>query len=411
MEGNGPLSGVRVLDFTWIVAGPQTTRILADFGAEVIRVEYEARLDGGRTGNAPPGIEPGPNSGGSFNFRNASKKAITVNINHPRGMDLVKRLIAISDIVIENFSSRIFEDWGLGYDELIKINPDVIYISLSGFGHTGRNHHYTTWGPTAQAVSGLTFMSGLPGHPPAGWGYSYMDHTAGYFGAIAVLSALHYRIRTGQGQRIDQSQVEAGIVLTGPTILDYVVNGRRSRREDFPPGNRSIHPAIAPHNTYRCAGEDRWCVIACTNEEQWNALRKVMGNPAWASDPKFASALSRWENQDELDANIEQWTSNLEPRQVMDILQAAGVPAGMVQDARDRMVDDPQLAHRGMFVEIEHPVLGRRPHEMPPPKLSKSPGWVRSGAPLLGEHNQYVYQDLLGLSDEEFAELIGDFVI
>lgn len=238
MEGNGPLSGVRVLDFTWIVAGPQTTRILADFGAEVIRVEYEARLDGGRTGNAPPGIEPGPNSGGSFNFRNASKKAITVNINHPRGMDLVKRLIAISDIVIENFSSRIFEDWGLGYDELIKINPDVIYISLSGFGHIGRNHHYTTWGPTAQAVSGLTFMSGLPGHPPAGWGYSYMDHTAGYFGAIAVLSALHHRIGTGQGQRIDQSQVEAGIVLTGPTILDYMVNGRRSRRDDFPPGNR-----------------------------------------------------------------------------------------------------------------------------------------------------------------------------
>ncbi|MBI4496951.1 MAG: CoA transferase [Chloroflexi bacterium] len=407
-NATGPLSGIRVIDFSWIVAGPQATRILADFGAEVLRIEYEGRLDSIRINGQAPGAAPESlNASGFFNNLNRNKLSMTLNVRHPMGMDLLKQLIAKADVVLENFSAGTLDTWGLSYEAMQEINPAIIYISMSGFGQTGRNRLYTTWGPTAQALSGLTFLSGLPGEPPAGWGYSYMDHTAGYYGAMAVLMALHHRNRTGEGQRIDLSQVEAGMVLTGPTILDYAVNGRPARRPGFPPGNRSPHPATAPHNTYRCAGTDsagqtRWIAIAVSTEEQWQALVRAMGNPAWASGPQFATGLDRVDHQDDLDRHIEAWTMTRDAHETMYLLQGMGVPAAAVQSSEDRIEHDPQLRARGFYPVADHPELGPHRFEGMPAHLSRTPWTLRSGAPLLGEHNEFVCKELLGMTDEQF---------
>lgn len=405
----GPLAGLRVVDFSWVVAGPQATRVLADFGAEVIRIEYEARIDPSRLGDAATTAAPGSVNGGLlFNHFNRNKLSFNVNAVHPRGLDLIRRLIAIADVVIENFRAHVLESWGLGYEAMQAIRPDIIYCSLSGFGHTGRDRAYSTWGPTAQANSGLTMMSGLPGAAPAGWGFSYLDHTAGYYAAAAVLMALHHRHRTGQGQHIDISQIETGLVLTGPALLDHSVNGRPFRRPGSPPGNRSEHPAAAPHGVFPCAGEDRWIAIAVFREAQWAALKAAMGEPAWAAEPAYATALARVGHQDALEQHLAAWTRGHEARPLMERLQALGVPAGMVQNARDRMEDDPQLRARGSFGPLESAELGVALHEVPVPRLAVTPGDLRLPPPLFGEHSHYVLHDLLGLSDVEIAELAAE---
>jgi len=242
------------------------------------------------------------------------------------------KLIAVTTL-IENFLHSGVSNLGARLRNQ-RASTGVVYCSISGYGHTGRDKHFTTWGPTAQALSGLTIMSGLPGKPPAGWGYSYMDHTAGYYGAIAIMMALHHRNRTGQGQYIDVSQVETGMALTGPAVLDATVNGRSWRRPGMPPGNRAWEPAVAPHNTYPCAGEDRWIAIAVRNDAEWQAMARAMGEPAWATEAGFATNAGRVEHQDELDAHIAAWTSAREDYAVMQVLQAAGVPAGVLPEHR-----------------------------------------------------------------------------
>ena len=411
MERKDVLEGVRVVDFTWIVAGPQGTRILADFGAEVIKIENEQTLDSVRLGAPMAGGEKGVNRAALWNYFNRSKKSVTLNVRHPRGLELVKKLISISDVVVENFGSRVLESWGLDYEEMCRLRPDVVYLSCSGFGHSGPLRDYSTWGPTSQALSGLTLMSGLPGHPPAGFGYSYMDHTAGYYAAMAILMALHYRNRTGQGQYIDLSQTEAGIACTGPAVLDFSVNGRRYRRPDYPVGNRSLHPAVAPHNTYRCKGEDRWCVITIFNEQEWRAFCEAIGSPSWTHDSRFATNSRRVENQDELDCHIEEWTRDRTPEEVFIILQKAGVTAGAVQNARDRVEYDPQLRARDFFPTVDNPEFGPHKVDGVPTHLSRSPGYVHSHAPLLGQDNEYVFGELLGCSPEELDELKAEGVI
>lgn len=416
-----PLSGVRVVDFSWIVAGPQATRILADFGAEVIRIEYEGRLDSIRIGMTSPPADPqSPNGSGFFNNLNRNKQSATLNLNHPRGLDLLKRLIAISDAVVENFSSRVMESKGLSYETMAAINPGIIYLSLSGFGHTGRDRDYVTWGPTAQAVSGLTMMSGLPDAPPAGWGFSYLDHTAGYYGAAALLLALYERMHSGRGQYIDLAQIETGMVLAGPAILDASVNGRPYRRPGNPPGNHSTFPAVAPHNTYRCRPDaqpadvaplDRWVSIAVFCDEEWQALCRVMENPAWSRDPRFATNAGRLEHQAELDQQIEAWTLGLDRYDVMYLCQAAGVAAGAVQDMADRMERDPQLAARGYYREIDHPELGRHRFEGVPITSTRSNWSLRRPGPLLGEDTEHVLRDLLGLGDADIEQLALEAVI
>lgn len=413
------LAGTRVLDFTWVRAGPWATRWLGAFGADIIKIEWPEHLDILRANRntIPPGMEPGPNAPGQFADTNVNKLGLTINVRSPRGLELIKRLIAISDVVIENFSSRVMRNWGIGYDVMRQLKPDIVYVSMAGFGHTGPHHHYTTMGPSAQALSGQTFLSGLPGKPPAGWGWSYLDDTGGMYGAMCVLTALHHRNTTGQGQHVDLSQMTAGITLTGPAFLDRTVNGRQARREGYPPGNRTVWPGAplsnnyrgptaAPHNAYRSkgGGHNDWCVIACFSDREWQTLVDLMGRPSWATDARFSQLTGRLRYQAEMDEGIERWTQTLDKYELTEKCQAVGVRAMPVQSAEDRVEHDPQLNARGMYTELDHPLLGRRKVQGVPFKFSKTPAAVRRPAPLIGQHTPQVLQELLGLSLQEIKE-------
>ncbi|MDP6494127.1 MAG: CoA transferase, partial [Dehalococcoidia bacterium] len=370
------LAGIRVVDFTWVRAGPWATRWLGALGAEVIKVEWPLR-EFGRAGGAagtPPGIQISLNSSGHFNDTNANKLSLSLNVRSPRGMDIIRNLISKSDLVVENYSAEVLEDWGLGYDELKKLRSDIIYVSMSGFGHTGRDKHYTTFGPSAQALSGMTFASGLPGQPPAGWGWSYLDDTGGMYIAFYALAAIFHRKMTGQGQHVDMGQMVMGTTLNGPALLDMTINGRKSQREGYPPGNRAHWPGtpmlnnyrgsmIAPHNGYRTkgGGYNDWCAIACYTDQEWQNLVSLMGSPPWAKNQNLSTTPGRLERQEEMDQGIESWTLTLEKYELMELCQAAGVRAMPVQSNEDRAEHDPQLRDRGMYKEVEHPVLGSWP--------------------------------------------------
>ncbi len=412
------LAGVRVVDFTWVRAGPWATRWLGALGAEVIKVEWPDSERGRGEGiGTPPGVETSLNTSGNFNDTNCNKLGVTLNLRSPKGLDLIKRLISISDVVIENFSARALGSWGLGYDEMLKLKPDIVYVSQAGFGHTGRHRHYTTFGPIAQAFSGLTYQSGLPGKPPAGWGWSYLDDTGGMYMAMATMTALYHRDMTGQGQHVDLSQMIAGITLNGPALLDTTVNGRPSRREGYPPGNHAVWPGTtfannyrgrtaAPHNAYRTKGDgyNDWCVIACFSDEEWQNLVRTMGSPAWAIDDRFTSLERRLQRQEELDRRIQEWTLTLDKYELMERCQAAGVGAMPVQSVEDRVEHDPQLRHREMYTELDHPALGPRKFQNAPFKLAETPSFHYLPSPLIGQHNKEVFEGLLELSHEEFVE-------
>ncbi len=400
-----PLDGIRVCDLTWIIAGPVCTRVLADFGAEVIRVEHEQALDSVRMGRPLIGDVPTGNNSGFFNYISRNKKSVALNARHPDGHTVLKRLIAASDVLVENFSAEVMESWGLGYDELREINPAIVYCSVSGFGHSGRDKRHTTWGPTAQALSGLTYMSGLPGMPPAGWGYSYMDHTAGYYAASAVMMALHHRNRTGEGQWIDMSQVEAGIVLTGPAVLDSQVNDTSWRNDpNLPPGNHAWEPKVAPHNAYRARGDDRWLAISAANDDEWRALAGVIGE-GLATDERFANNEGRLGHEEALDGAIGAWVAGRDAYESMRLLQAAGVPAGVCQTAGDRFERDPQLKSRDWWHVLPHPEMGDCDYDGIVPKLSLTPGQMRKSSPAFGADTADVMRDVLGMTDDEFIAL------
>jgi crotonobetainyl-CoA:carnitine CoA-transferase CaiB-like acyl-CoA transferase len=409
------LENIRVVDFSWVRAGPWATRWLGAFGAEVIKIEWpeseRGRLPSSTT---PQGTEVNLNTSGNFADTNVNKKSLSLNVRSAKGLEIVQRLITVSDIVIENFSSRVLQKWGLGYEELRRIKPDIVYVSMSGYGHTGRNHHYTTFGPVAQAVSGLTHLSGLPDAPPAGWGWSYMDDTGGMYGAMCALTGLYHRNMTGQGQHIDQAQMISSIPLNGPALLDFTVNGRGSRRAGFPPGNRAHWPGtplvnnyrgptVAPHNAYRThpGGYNDWCVIVCHADDEWERLVQVMGAPDWAAADCFATVAGRLAHQEALDALIEAWSLTLGKYEVTERCQEAGVRALPVQSAEDRVEHDPQLRARGMYQPIEHPALGTHKVQHAPFALSETPAVVHLPAPLIGQHTREIVEDLLGYSHDE----------
>ncbi|HVZ08927.1 CaiB/BaiF CoA transferase family protein [Rhodopila sp.] len=415
MAGPRALQGIRVVDFSWVRAGPWATRWLGALGAEIIKIEWpeneRGRLPSSTT---PKHLETNLNTSGNFADTNVNKKSLSLNVRSEKGLAIVKRLIAISDIVIENFSSRVLQKWGLGYEELCRIKPDIVYVSMSGYGHTGRNHHYTTFGPVAQAASGLTFQSGLPGQPPAGWGWSYMDDTGGMYGAMCALTGLYHRNVTGKGQHIDQSQMISAVPLNGPVLLDFTVNGRGTRRPGFPPGNRAYWPGtpmanagrgptVAPHNAYRThpGGYNDWCVIVCHDDAEWRALVQVMGSSDWAASDRFATAAARLHHQDELDSHIEAWTQTLGKYEVTERCQAAGVRAMPVQSAEDRVEHDPQLRHRRLYRPIEHPALGTYKAQNAPFTMSATPVFNHAPAPMIGQHTQEIVEGLLGLGHDE----------
>jgi crotonobetainyl-CoA:carnitine CoA-transferase CaiB-like acyl-CoA transferase len=420
-----PLRGIRILDFTWFLASAGGTRFLSAFGAESIKVELKSHPDtrmaamapvGGRaareraTAPLPPVTDP--DMGGQFNNKNPGKRGISLNVRHPKGLEIAKRLVAISDIVAEGFSPGVLDSWGLGYETLRAIKPDIIYAQQSGMGAQGSYGRFRTVGPIANSFSGLSEMSGLPEPAmPAGWGYSYLDWMGAYSFALAMLSALLHRERTGEGQWVDASQSEVGLFINGTTILDWSANGRIWSRY----GNRSPYKPAAPHGIYPCAGEDRWLAIACFTEAEWQALSTVAGHPEWASDPQFKDLAGRLAHQDALDAVVGAWTQCQDAQQAMLSLQQAGVPAGVCQTAQDRCDHDPQLAALDWLTEVTGTKIGRWPIAEVPVKMSESPAYIGGrldrGAPCYGEDNHYVYGELLGMSDREIAALAEEGVI
>ena len=386
MTPKGPLTGIRIMDFTWVMAGPHGTCVLGDLGAEVIKIE-------GRVFD-----RDGPRAK-FFSLRNRNKLAISLNMRHPKGLEIAKRLLKISDGVIENFSAGVLERWGFGYEVMKSIKPDIIYVSMAGFGHSGPYRDYVSHGMTLHALSGFTYLSGVPGDIPLCTN-SYADPTGGMNAAIAMLAAIEHRQQTGNGQHIDLAQLESNLAVLDTAFLDYFTNGT----EPQPTANRLPHPASTPHGAYRCAGEERWIAISVFNERQWQALCSVMGNPEWIQALQFATMLQRVKNADELDRRLEEWTVTQTAEELMEKLQALGVPAGVVQNAQDLFEKDEHMRARGFWEWAEDHVFGLTPFEGQPIRMSNAQCGVRRGAPLFGEHNYYVYHDLLGMSKEEIEQ-------
>jgi crotonobetainyl-CoA:carnitine CoA-transferase CaiB-like acyl-CoA transferase len=390
--------------------------MLATMGAEVIRVEWhdDRALDLLR--GVHPRVRGGDanslNRSGLFNNINPGKFGITLNMNVPQGRDLFKRLIAKATVLCENYSPGQMERWELGYGTLCEINPSLIYLQITGMGKSGTYNNYLSVGPTAQALSGLTHMSGAPEPmPPAGWGYSYLDHSTGYYGAIHVLTALLQRRRTGRGCYIDLSQTEVGLMVSGTATLEAQVTGQPTTRH----GNRMQAAAWAPHGAYPCRGTDEWITIAVQTNEQWEALVAEIGAPDWTRDACFTTVDGRKAHEDDLDRLLTTFTRSEDRYDLTTRLQKRGVPSGVVQKADDRCARDPQLKERGYFVSLPQSEIGTWPVEGFPAKFRNM--WVDvgglpgRGAPCMGEDNDFVYRDILGLTPEEIATLREDWII
>jgi benzylsuccinate CoA-transferase BbsF subunit len=398
------LEGLKVADFSWYIAGPSIPMWLAHHGAKVIRIESLSRPDEIR------GIEPfkdsvaGINRSGCFANYNSNKYGMALNLNHPRGVEVAKRIIAWADIVVENFTPGTMQrKWGLGYEGIKKIKADIIMVSTSPLGQTGPEAQQAGFGLELVSRGGFTHFVGWPDQDAVGVGYPYTDTVTPPIAVIAIMAALEYRRRTGKGQYIDLSQHEVAVQHLAPALLDYAVNGREGGRI----GNR--HPYAAPHGAYRCLGDDRWCTIAVFTDGEWEAFCKVIGKPAWTEDPKFTTLLARKENEEELDRLVEDWTVNLPPEEVMNKMQAAGVAAGVVQSGKD-LIEDPQLEHRHHFWYLNHPEMGLCAYDGPPFKLSETPAELNMPAPCLGEHTEYVCTQILGMTDDEFIGLFAEGV-
>ena len=403
------LAGVRICDFCGQLAGAGATKWLAAFGAEVIRIEdpvMQGRWDILRGVGPYKDERRGLEFGGGYNNHNTEKLGITLNLRTARGKELLTEIIRQSDCVTENFAAGVLDRLGFGYDQLKAIRPDIVYASNCGFGASGPYRAFKTWGPIVQAVSGLTFASGLPGRPPAGWGYSYMDHTGGYYMAMAILMAQIHRKRTGEGQWIDLACTETALTLHGPALLDWTVNGRPSRREGQPNSNRNQWPPMAPHGIYPCAGEDAWIAIACRDDADWSRLAAQIDAP-WTAD--FPDLEARLAAEDLLDGLIAEWTRPQDKFALQARLRAAAVPASAVQQPGERIDHDPDT--EGLWPTVTHAAIGEVRVDGLPVRMSKTPWRIERGAPTLGQHNEAVFGRLLGLSASEVGKLNAEGVI
>jgi crotonobetainyl-CoA:carnitine CoA-transferase CaiB-like acyl-CoA transferase len=405
------LAGIRICDLSGILAGAGATRVLAAFGAQVIRVEdpsNQGRWDIVR-GSAPYIDERrGMNLGGMFNNHNVEKLGITLNLRTDEGKALFLRLVAMSDVVTENFSAGVMERLGLGFERLREVNERVIYVANSGFGAAGPYSRYKTFGPIVQAMSGLTFTAGLPGREPSGYGFSYMDHMGANFMAYAILAALVHRNRSGRGLSIDMSCTDAGLGLAGPGLLDALVNDRAPRAAATVDSNAENSPTMAPHGVYPATGVDSWVAIACRDDQDWGPLSRLVG----ADDaPRFATLAGRLQHRDELDSIVADWTSTRDAGTTQATLRAAGVPAAAVASPRERVECDPATSEWGLWPTVRHTEIGEVRVDGMPMHLSDTDWVIARGAPCLGEHNQLVYRELLELSDAEIDELASKGVI
>jgi len=397
------LQNVRVVDFSWIGAGSYTTRILADLGADVIKIESSARLDTLRLTKPFKDGVPGVNRSGYFADRNTSKRSLTLNVKHAEGLALVRRLIADAHLVTNNFTPGVMDKLGLGYEALSVEYPRLVYAAMSVQGAQGPGKDALGYGLTIAATTGLFHMTGLCEREPAGTGTNYPDHipNPGH-AAFAILAALRHQRRTGRGQLIDLAQVESTLVTMGPSLMNYFVNGKIDARQ----GNR--HPERAPQGVYRCAGEDRWITVSICTDTQWLAFADVLSlntRPAWNSLP------GRWADHEHIDALIQTAVQHRDAQELAATLQSRGIPAGPVYDACDVLEHDPQLAFRGHWVTLDHPEMGPSTYNSAPYRFSNADSAPTSPAPLLGQHTREVCRDLLGLDDADIARLAEDGVL
>jgi benzylsuccinate CoA-transferase BbsF subunit len=401
-----PLEGVRIADFTWVWAGPYCTLQLAHLGADVIRIETRTRPCVTRLLPPWPEGKPGINRSGYFNQYNQGKRSLTLNYAKPGALEVAHRLVEASDIVTNNFAAGVMERLGLGYEALRKVKPDLIMISLSGYGDTGPFHEYVAYGPTQVPLSGLSSLTGYKGWPPMHTGFSYADPNAGVHGAFALLAALYHRKKTGEGQYIDMSQWECAMGLLPEGIMDYTMNGRAPARD----GNRD--PLIAPHGIFPSNDRfentgvmiDMWVSIVAADDAEFGRLASAIGQPELARDPRFTTAAARKRNEDELEAAIAAWTSQRSAAEAEQILQAAGVAAAVCTPNKV-VSEDAHLKERGYWVYLDHPEVGVRQHCGVPWRMSRTETKVRAPAPLIGQHTDEVLTQVLGYSAEEVAGL------
>lgn len=392
---------LKIAAFNWAMVGPLTLKFFADYGATVVRVETSLRPCVTRTSAPFKDNIAGINRSGYFNHFSANMMSLSLNMNTPSGLEIARELIGWADVAMENFTPGVMDKWGLGYDALRKINPRIIMVRQNGFGIEGPYKNLAAFGMILAAIAGIPQYIGWPdrGPLPVGVG-AYTDCISPRFAAAALIAALEYRDKTGNGQMIDLAQFETALYFLGPGLLEAAVNKREPVR------NGNTVEFAAPHNVYRCKGNERWCTIAVTNDAQWAALCNAMGMPDLATDPSYDSLQHRKLNEPKLDNIIESWTLNRAPEEVMSILQAAGIPSGVVENSAD-IFQDPQLRARGLFWPMEHNEIGMFTHLGSSMVLSDTPAHASTPSPCLGEHNEYVLTKILGKTDEQFVELLA----
>ena len=398
--------GVKILDLTWVGVGPITIKNLADHGAFVIHVESHTKPEALRVSAPFKDRELDINKAAFMANFNSSKYGISLNLNKQKGRELIERFLLEwrPDIIAESFSPRAMEAWKLDYDQVKELRPDIIYYSACQQGHLGPHRHFAGFGQMASSLGGYAHITGWPDRMPAIPYGAYTDFISPFFGTIALVAALDYRRKTGKGQYLDLSQYECGQQFLAPALMDFALSGREICRM----GNR--HPHASPHGIFPCKEDETWCCIAVSTEEEWNAFCDVIGNPEWSQGPRFQTILDRKQHEEELEGLVASWTSQFTPAEVMAMMQEKGVPAGVVQPASGLRAD-PQLEHRHFFVELDHTEMGPHHYDGLTFHLSKTPGELRMPAPCLGEHNEHIYRDILGLSDDEIGDLLVEGVI
>jgi benzylsuccinate CoA-transferase BbsF subunit len=397
-----PLEGIRVIDFGQTWAGPVVSSLLGDLGAEVIKVESRKRIDSLRM--SPDNVTRDPEEDPWFHAANRNKWGITIDIAHPKAKPIVLKLISFSDVVVENFSPEVMERYGLDYNSLRKVKPDIIMISLPAVGMQGPLRDVRTYGPSLNGIAGIDSLIGYPGGKVLGMQQGYADANAAIHGALAVLIALFHRRRTGEGQYIEVAQMEALISTIGEAIMEYFMTGVVPQ----PRGNWS--PTMAPHNNFPCQGDDKWVSISVKTDEEWEGLKKALGNPPWMEEERFSDRYKRLENRHELEKFIATWTKEHDHYEVAHLLQSHGVAAFPCLDVEDRFLD-PWYKERETYQSLEHPRTGIDWLPNIPWMMSKTPGKIRSPAPLMGQHNEYVFCHLLGMSKEEVENLMKEGVL
>lgn len=405
----GPLHGIRVVEMGQLIAIPFAMKLLADMGAQVIRLESTRRLESYRSDSVYLNEVEGDfwNRGANFYEQNRNKLGITLDLGNEKGLEILNQLIAVSDVFAENFTPRVIKNFGLEYPDLKQIKPDIIMVSSTGYGFDGPWANFGATGPATEGASGLAYTTGYAGGPPVMAEIPYVDYTAGEHTVVAVMAALMHRLRTGEGQFIDVSQTQAAAATIPEALLDYSANGRAPTRI----GNAD--PVMAPHGCYPCAGNDRWIAIAVSQDAEWVALCGVLGRADWADDTRLSHAMGRQNNREQLDGMVGSATVSWDAHELEEALQAVGVPAGAVLDSKG-LLFNAHLRDRGFYEVVRHhpgTEMPPLPYASRPWKLSETPAVPPKAAPLMGEHNDVVLKDLLGLSEEEVEVLEKEGVI